>query len=156
MLKRSLLSLIHRCRSARLTMTPSPEFSTSIYNMHNSIAALFVPALVDPRHLSTKLGRTSDRVLSVEASAWENDPGINHSSDSPRGVLPAILEQRTNSIYSLLLRNGITIRDPLLPVIRTPNQHSSQNSHYRIRTGGLRSDTVGRTDHHLKMSFRIC
>lgn len=56
----------------QLTMTPSPEISTSMYNMHNSMAAFFVPALAEPKHLSTKLGTTSDRVLSEKGGQVEN------------------------------------------------------------------------------------
>lgn len=97
-------------------MTPSPEFSTSMYNMHNSIAALFVPALVEPKHLSTKLGRTSDRVLPRLRSQLCFIRTLSRKK-VPCCIFPAVFEQCTNSIHALLLRNGIVISDPFLPVM---------------------------------------
>ena len=47
-----------------LTTTPSPPFSTSTYMQQSSTPFFFVPALTDPRALSTSEGTTSVLVLS--------------------------------------------------------------------------------------------
>ena len=113
-------------------MTPSPVFSTSTNIPASSIAFFFVPARGAPSAFSTRAGMTSDRTLPVswrlgirgsQRRACKSRYG--KSCHIPCAGLAAVLRDRQDSFYTLLLCHRVCVGTPFSPSLSAVIPHAA-------------------------------